>query len=113
MNSMPKHVVSTTLSDEDASWENSTVIRDDIAGAVRTLKQEVGGDILVAGSATLARSLAEEGLVDRINLMMFPTVVGTGKRLFTEGISRATLELAALEQVGPDGVLVLTYRPKR
>ena len=113
MNAMPKHVVSTTLSDEDASWENSTVIRDDVPGAVRKLTQEVDGDILIAGSATLARSLADEGLIDRINLMMFPIVLGTGKRLFPEGIPRSTLELDTVEQVGPDGVLVLTYRAKR
>lgn len=113
MNAMPKHVVSTTLSDEDASWENSTVIRDDVPGAVRTLTQEVEGDILIQGSATLARSLADEGLIDRINLMMFPIVLGTGKRLFPEGIPRSTLELDAVEHVGPDGVLVLTYRAKR
>lgn len=113
MNAMPKHVVSTTLSDEDASWENSTVIRDDVPGAVRKLAQEVEGDILIQGSATLARSLADEGLIDRINLMMFPIVLGTGKRLFPEGIPRSTLELDAVEHVGPDGVLVLTYRAKR
>jgi dihydrofolate reductase len=113
MNSMPKHVVSTTLSDEDASWENSTVIRDDVAGAVTALKQEADGDILVAGSATLARSLLEDGLVDRINLMMFPIVLGSGKRLFPEGIARSTLDLATVDQVGSDGALVLTYRSKR
>jgi dihydrofolate reductase len=113
MNSMPKYVVSTTISDEDASWENSTVIRDDVAEAVRKLKQDVEGDILVGGNATLARFLAEHDLVDRINLMMFPIVLGTGKRLFPEGIPRATLELGAVEQVGPDGVLLLTLGPKR
>jgi dihydrofolate reductase len=113
MNSMPKYVVSKTLTDEDASWENSTVIRSDVSGAVRKLKQNVEGDILVAGSATLARFLAEHGLVDRINLMMFPIVLGTGKRLFPQGIPRARLELNAVEQVGPDGVLLLELRPKR
>lgn len=113
MNSMPKHVVSTTLSDEDASWENSTVIRSDVAGAVTALKQEADGDILIAGSATLARSLLEDGLVDRINLMMFPIVLGSGKRLFPEGIARSTLELATVDRVGSDGALVLTYRSKR
>ena len=112
MNSMPKYVVSTTLSDEDANWENSTVIRDDVADAVTTLKQEVKGDILVAGSGTLVRSLTEAGLVDRFNLMMFPMVLGAGKRLFADGIPRAKLGLTSMEQVGPDGVLLLTYRPK-
>ena len=113
MNSMPKYVVSTSLSDEDASWENSTVIRDDVADAVTALKREVAGDILVAGSGTLVRSLTEAGLVDRFNLMMFPIVLGAGKRLFADGIPRATLGLTSIEQMGPDGVLLLTYRPKR
>ena len=112
MNSMPKYVVSTSLSDEDASWENSTVIRDDVADAVTTLKQEVKGDILVAGSGTLVRSLTEAGLVDRFNLMMFPMVLGAGKRLFADGIPRAKLGLTSMEQVGPDGILLLTYRPR-
>jgi dihydrofolate reductase len=112
MNAMPKYVVSTTLSDEDASWENSTVIRDDVAGAVRRLKEEVQGDILVQGSATLARSLAEEGLVDRYRLMVFPVVLGTGKRLFTEGLPKTSLDVLELRQIGPDGAFTLVCRPK-
>jgi dihydrofolate reductase len=112
MNAMPKYVVSTTLSDTDASWENSTVIRDDVPGAVRALKQQVDGDILVQGSATLVRSLAEHDLVDRYRLMMFPIVLGTGKRLFPEGIPRATLQLNELRPVGPDGAVTLVYGPK-
>jgi dihydrofolate reductase len=113
INSMPKHVVSTTLSDEDASWENSTVIRDDIPGAVRALKQDVPGDILVQGSATLAQTLAENDLVDRYRLMLFPIVLGTGKRLFPQGAPWARFELAQCEQVGSDGVLTLIYQAKR
>jgi dihydrofolate reductase len=109
MNSMPKYVVSTTLSDDDASWENSTVIRDDVAGEIRKLKREVHGDILVQGSATLAHSLAEAGLVDRYRLMVFPIVLGTGKRLFADGIPRAALTLQESKPVGPDGVLAITY----
>lgn len=112
MNAMPKYVVSTTLSDEDARWENSTVIRDDVAGTVAKLKQGVEGDILGQGSATLSGSLTEAGLVDCNRLMMFPIVLGTGKRLFPEGFSRARLELTEVKQVGPDGVLTLTYWPK-
>jgi dihydrofolate reductase len=112
MNSMPKYVVSTTLSDDDASWENSTVIGDDLAGAVRTLKQEVQGDILVQGSATLVRSLAEQGLVDRYRLMLFPVVLGAGKRLFPEGLPMTRMQLDELAQVGPDGVLTLVLRPQ-
>lgn len=113
MNTMPKYVVSTTLSDEDASWENSTVIRDDVAGSIAGLKRDLSGDILVAGSAALAGSLAAEGLVDRYNLMVFPTVLGSGKRLFAEGVPRTTFELGTVEQAGDDGVLTVTYRAKR
>jgi len=113
MNDMPKYVVSTTLSDAEASWENSTVIRDDVPGSVARLKQQVKGDILIAGSATLARSLLTEGLVDRVNLMLFPVVLGTGKRLFAEALPRAMFELTEMKPVGPDGVVVLTYQAKR
>ena len=113
INALPKYVVSTTLSDADAGWENSTVFRDNVAAAVAGLKQQVKGDILIAGSATLARSLHTEGLIDRVNLMLFPIVLGTGKRLFTEGLPPASFELTELKPVGPDGVVVLAYRAKR
>lgn len=113
INDLPKYVASTTLSDEDASWEGSTVIRSNVAGAVKTLRQQMKGDILVAGSATLAQSLLAEGLVDRINLMLFPIVLGAGKRLFEDGGTRASFDLIEQRRVGPDGVTVLTYRLKR
>ncbi len=113
MNGMPKYVVSTTLSDEDASWNNSTVIRDDVAGQVRGLRENVAGDILVAGSGQLVRSLAGDDLVDEYRLMVFPVVLGSGKRLFAEGMSPTTLRLISANPVGPDGVLVLTYQPVR
>jgi dihydrofolate reductase len=112
-NAMPHYVVSTTLSDEDASWENSTVIREDVPGAVRTLKEEVERDILVQGSATLIRTLADEGLVDVYRLMVFPVVLGAGKRLFPDGFPHAQFELAELKPVGPDGVFIATYRARR
>lgn len=111
MNTMPKYVVSTTLSDKDASWENSTVIRDDVAAAIAKLKQDVKGDILVAGSAQLVQTLAESDLVDEYRLMVFPIVFGSGKRLFAEGSPKRTLKLADSKPVGPDGAVVLTYRP--
>jgi dihydrofolate reductase len=111
MNAMPKHIVSTTLSDEDASWENSAVIRDELAEAVGKLKEDVGGDILVAGSATLVEALAKQDLVDEYRLMVFPVVLGSGKRLFAEGAANRTLKLAETKPVGADGVCVLTYRP--
>jgi dihydrofolate reductase len=111
MNSMPKYVVSTTLSDEDASWENSTVIRDDVAGQVAKLKDEVDGDILIAGSATLVKSLAANGLVDEYRLMVFPIVLGTGKKLFADGFEKGKLKLTDSKTVGSDKIMVLTYAP--
>jgi dihydrofolate reductase len=113
MNSMPKYVVSSTLADDDADWTNSKVIRDDVAGQILRVKEQVAGDILVAGSAQLVRTLAEHDLVDEYRLMVFPIVLGTGKRLFGEGASRTVLRLIDAKPVGPDGVLVLTYEPAR
>src|ERR1700676_5611170 len=113
MNSMPKYVVSTTLTAADATWENSTVIRSDVAGEVSKLKQQVAGDILVAGSGNLIKTLGENDLVDEYRLMVFPIVLGTGKRLFTEGFPRTDLRLVDCKPVGPDGVMILTYAPAR
>ncbi len=111
MNSMPKYVVSTTMAAQDASWNNSTVLRD-LATEVPRLKEQVTGDILVAGSAKLVRSLAEHDLVDEYRLMVFPVVLGSGRRLFAEGFSRTFLSLRETTPVGPEGVLVLTCEPK-
>jgi dihydrofolate reductase len=113
MNSMPKFVVSTTLTDQDADWTNTTVIRDNVAGGVSRVKQQVAGDILVAGSARLVRTLAEHDLVDEYRLMVFPIVLGTGLRLFGDGMPSTTLRLADSTRVGPDGVVILTYVPVR
>jgi dihydrofolate reductase len=110
---MPKFVVSTTLTDDEATWTNSTVIRDDVPGQVMRLKEDVAGDIIVAGSARLVRTLAEHDLVDEYRLMVFPIVLGTGKRLFTEGTPRTVLRLVDSRPVGPDGVFVVTYVPAR
>jgi dihydrofolate reductase len=107
-NNMPKYVVSTTLSDPE--WNNTTVIKDDIAGAVSKLKDEVEGDILVNGSMTLLKALMEDDLVDEYRLMVFPIVLGQGKRLFTDGGPESTLKLTDSKPVGPDGVIVLTYQ---
>ena len=113
MNNMPKYVVSTTLRDADATWTNSTVIRDDVPGQVARLKSQVAGDIIVAGSAQLARTLAEHGLVDEYRLMVFPIVLGSGKRLFGDRSPSLTLRLVDSKPVGPDGVVILTYAPVR
>jgi dihydrofolate reductase len=113
MNAMPKYVVSNTLGDEDAGWTNTTVIRGDIPGQIAQIREQLTGDLLVAGSAKLAQSLAEHDLVDEYRLMLFPLVLGTGKRLFADGATRTALRLRDTKPVGPDGVLVLTYEPVR
>ena len=106
MNSMPKYVVSSTL--ESPEWQNSQVVD---VGALDELKARDGGDLLVAGSGQVARELLRRGLVDELRLMVFPTAVGGGKRLFDEGVT-GDLELVESRPVGPDGVVVLVYRPK-
>jgi dihydrofolate reductase len=112
MNGMPKYVVSTTLKDEDATWNNSTVIRSEIEGHVQRLKKDVDGDILVAGSANLIQTLAKHNLVDEYRLMVYPIVLGSGKRLFQDGLPRTTLKLVNTQRLGDEGVLLLTYHPK-
>jgi dihydrofolate reductase len=111
MNGMPKYVVSSTLTDDEADWTNSTVIRGDVAGQIAEVKEQVAGDLLVAGSARLVRTLAEDHLVDEYRLMVFPIVLGGRKRLFGEGAPRTTLRLVDSKPVGPDGVFILTYEP--
>lgn len=113
MNGMPKYVVSSTLAPADATWENSTVIGEDIAGEVSRLKERLAGDILIAGSANLVQTLASDGLVDEYRLMVFPVVLGSGRRLFGDGFPRTLLQLVDSVAIGPDGVLILTYRPAR
>jgi dihydrofolate reductase len=109
MNGMPKYVVSSTLSDPE--WNNSTVLEGDAAEAVAKLKQDVDGVILVGGSAQLVQTLLEHDLVDEIRLMVFPVVLGTGKRLFGEASDKKPLRLAGSRTVGNDGVTILTYEP--
>jgi dihydrofolate reductase len=109
INKSPKYVVSGTL--EEPPWENSTVISGDVAGEVSKLKAEPGGNILVAGSVQLVRTLLDNDLVDELRLMVFPVVLGKGKRLFDEGLGKSALKLVESRPVGPDGVVVLVYRP--
>jgi dihydrofolate reductase len=106
MNAMPKYVVSRTL--QRADWNNSTVLSGDIGEEVAALKQQDGGDILVAGSATLVRELLVRGLVDEIRLMMFPIVLGSGKRLFAGEGDAVQLELVDVKPL-KTGTLILTY----
>jgi dihydrofolate reductase len=107
MNSMPKYVVSTTL--EKAGWNNSTVIGGNVAEEVAKLKEQPGGDLLVAGSASLAQTLLEAGLVDELRLMVFPVVLGAGKRLFREGSDTTAMRLAGTKPVGE--CVILTLEP--
>ena len=107
-NGMPKYVVSTTLGDPE--WNNSTVIGEDIAARVAGLKSAHDGDVLVNGSGQLVRLLVDEGLVDELRLMVFPILLGAGRKLFEDGAA-ASLSLVESKPVGPDGVVILTYRP--
>jgi dihydrofolate reductase len=105
-NSMPKYVVSSTL--EDPEWTNSTVIDGDLVAQVNKLRQGPDGDIVVHGSAQLVQALIEHDLVDELRLMVFPVVLGAGKRLFADPGEKKKLRLVDSKVVG-DGVLILTY----
>ena len=107
-NNMPKYVVSSTLKDPD--WTNSTVLDGDVVEDVSKLRQEFDGEIVVHGSAQLVQALVEHGLVDELRLMVFPVVLGAGKRLFGETSDKRRLRLADSKTVG-DGVAILTYEP--
>jgi dihydrofolate reductase len=108
MNSMPKYVVSSTLG--EASWSNSTVLRGDVVEEVAKLKREVEGVILVAGSARLVQALIEHDLIDELRLMVFPVLLGSGKRLFGEVSEKKPLRLVGSRTLG-DGIALLTYEP--
>ncbi len=107
MNSMPKYVFSSTL--DTGEWNNTTVLRGDLADEVAKLKREIDGVILVAGSGQLVQGLLEHGLIDELRLMVFPIILGTGQRLFAERTGKTTLRLLDAKTVG-DGVEILTYR---
>jgi dihydrofolate reductase len=107
-NSMPKYVISSTLKDPD--WTNTTVLDGDLAESVGKLRDELDGDIVVHGSAQLVQGLIEKGLVDELRLMVFPVVLGSGKRLFGDTSDKHSLKLTDSKFVG-DGVAILTYVP--
>jgi dihydrofolate reductase len=110
MNSMPKRVVSSTL--KELTWNNSALVEGDLTDAVTKLKDEFGGDILVAGSATLVQALVADDLVDELRLMVYPIVLGSGKRLFGELDRPKSFQLVESRPVGDEGVLILTYQPE-
>ena len=107
-NSMPKYVVSSTL--ENPSWTNTTVLRGDLAEELARVRDAHEGDVVVHGSATLARALIDAGLVDELRLMVFPVLLGQGKRLFGETSGKRPLRLVESRTVG-DGVAILVYAP--
>jgi len=105
-NTMPKYVVSSTLT--DPSWNNTTVLSGDVAESVRKLRDEQDGDVVVHGSARLVQTLIEHDLVDELRLMVFPVVLGTGKKLFDATTEAKKLRLSDSTVVG-DGVAILVY----
>jgi dihydrofolate reductase len=107
-NTMPKYVVSSTLGEPE--WSNTHVLRGDVADEVSRLKQDQDGDIVVHGSARLVQTLLEHDLVDELRLMVFPVVLGSGRRLFGDTSAKKSLQLAESRTVG-DGVAILIYRP--
>ncbi|MBJ7348702.1 MAG: dihydrofolate reductase family protein [Thermoleophilaceae bacterium] len=108
-NNMPKYVVSNTLVDPE--WNNTTVIAPDkLPAAIADIKQQHQGDVVVHGSPTLAQALIEQDLVDELRVMVFPVILGTGKRLFGETTDKKNLQLVSSEIVG-DGVAIMIYEP--
>ena len=105
-NTMLKYVVSSTL--RDPEWTNSTLLSGDVVAEITKLKKEQDGDIVVHGSAQLVQSLLENDLVDELRLMVFPVVLGTGKRLFGETTDKKRLQLSSSTVVG-DGVAIQVY----
>ena len=109
MNSLPKYVVSTSL--KKAEWNNSHIIKTNVADEIAKLKKQSGDAILVAGSMTLLHTLMEHDLVDEYRLLTYPIVLGKGKRLFPEGMA-ASLRLTESKPMG-SGVVLLRYEPER
>jgi dihydrofolate reductase len=106
-NNMPKYVVSSTL--KNADWKNSTILKGDVVKEVSALKQRLKGNVAVHGSARLVQTLLEHDLVDELRLMVYPVILGSGKRLFGETTDKKTLNLAESRTVG-DGVAILIFK---
>jgi len=106
-NSMPKYVVSSTL--KKADWNNSTILKGDVVKEVSKLRQGLGGNIMVNGSAQLVQTLIANDLVDELHLMVFPVMLGSGKRLFGDTADMKVMQLSESKTVG-DGVAILVYK---
>jgi dihydrofolate reductase len=111
MNGIRKYVVSSTLTDAEATWGDTTVIRGDVVAEIAKLKAQPGGDLLVEGSCQLAHTLIQHGLVDEYRLMVFPIILGAGKRLFPGTMTEAATLTLTDSKTDRDGVLLLTYHP--
>jgi dihydrofolate reductase len=107
MNSLPKFVASTSL-EEPLEWQNSSLLKGDVAENVRRLKDQPGQDILMYSSATLMHALMEHGLIDDFRVWVHPLVLGSGGRLFQEGVERTELKLVDTKTL-PNGVAILSY----
>ena len=110
LNSVPKYVVSSTL--EKADWNNTTVIKGNIAEEIGKLKQQPGNEIMLEGSAELVQLLAEADLVDEYRFMVHPVIMGSGKRLFRDGMHAAGLKLVKTQSLDA-GIIVLYYQPAK
>ena len=110
MNAIPKYVVSATLRDDELTWNTTRIPGDEAVARIRELRDADGGDLLVMGSPTLARTLLREGLVDELRLMIEPVLLGGGKTIFPDDGALRTLELESTVTSGT-GVHVATYRP--
>jgi dihydrofolate reductase len=111
MNSIRKYVVSSTLADEEATWGETTVIRGDVRAQIARLRAQPGGDLLVEGSSQLVQTLIQHGLVDEYRLMVFPVILGAGKRLYPETMREPAKSVLTSCKTDGDGVLLLTYQP--
>jgi len=112
INAMPKYVVSPDLTDAELVWENTTQIKENAVEELRKLKQELSGDLLVYGSATLVKSLAKEGLVDEYKIQLHPVILGKGTCLFQQELPETQLELTENKALD-NGLLLLTYKVKK
>lgn len=108
MNSLPKYVVSTTL--QELTWNNSRLLTGNLADAIVRLKQQPGQNILIGGSGELVRSLGQHNLIDEYNLLVYPVVLGGGKRLFQDTGKMQALKLIESKSFS-SGVVLLTYQP--
>jgi len=108
MNSMPKYVVSSTL--DKVEWTGSKLVKGDAVAEVRKLKEEPGHDLLLSGSGQLFQALMQENVIDLYRFMVYPLVLGQGRRLFTDAVDKRALELSESKTFG-SGIIILEYRP--